>query len=169
MRGSTGETVAGNARDSRPLLSISQLATELGIARATVAKAIDALGIEPAANRKGYAVYRIGDLLCLRQPRQAANDEGKYTPAEILALAKAEESKTDNALKQLKLQREEGSLVDTNTARTQMAEIAKSCIQLLDILPDVLERDCGLAPKAVVRCKEVIDKEREQLAKALGA
>lgn len=155
------------------LFSIARLAAEFGMGRDTVSKRLQLAAVRPADTRNGHPVYRLRDAVPALF-EFGTGDDGEFDPAKLrptdqLALAKAEESRTDNALKQLKLQREEGSLVDTGAARLQMAEIAKGCIQLLDILPDVLERDCDLPPKAVVRCKEVIDKEREQLAKALGA
>lgn len=155
------------------LFSIARLAAEFGMGRDTVSKRMQQAAVRPAEMRNGHPVYKLRDAVPALFDFGAGED-GEFDPARLrpsdqLALAKAEESRTDNALKQLKLQREEGSLVDTNASRTQMAEIAKGCIQLLDILMDVLERDCDLPPKAVIRGKEVIDREREQLAKALGA
>lgn len=150
------------------LLSKSEAATEFGMARATISKAIDDLGIRPADRRAGYDVYRLADLIQIVKVDLSNDGEVRASkPSDILALARADESRTDNALKQLKLREQEADLVRKNAARLEMANMIKPIIQLLDIIPDVLERDCGISPKAVVRCQEVLEREKAHLAKQL--
>lgn len=69
----------------------------------------------------------------------------------------------------LAMEKSMGLLVSAEDARIEMAGIVKCVCQMLDTLPDILERDASLPPKAVVRCQEVIADVRDQLAKSLGA
>lgn len=69
----------------------------------------------------------------------------------------------------LAMERAAGDLVPVEEVRAEMANIAKAVIQTLDILPDVLERDAGISPKAVARCQELISLERDKLAKMLAS
>ena len=58
------EVVPDSAGDSGTvLLSISQAATEFGRDRATVAKRIAELGLQPTGKRRGYPVFRVRDLI----------------------------------------------------------------------------------------------------------
>jgi hypothetical protein len=42
--------------------------------------------------------------------------------------------------------------------------MAKAVVQVLETLPDVLERDCALPPSAVMRIQNIIDDLRDQIA-----
>lgn len=42
--------------------------------------------------------------------------------------------------------------------------MAKAVVQVLETLPDILERDCAMTPSAVVRVQKVIDDLRDQIA-----
>ena len=53
--------------------------------------------------------------------------------------------------------------------REQLAFLVKTVAQMLDTLPDVLERDCQLGPTAIERVERGVDAVRGDLAKALEA
>ena len=42
--------------------------------------------------------------------------------------------------------------------------MSKAVVQVLETLPDILERDCALSPAAVARVQSVIDDLRDQIA-----
>ena len=48
-----------------------------------------------------------------------------------------------------------------------MSYQAKAVVQSLETLPDILERDCGLSPGALVRVQQVIDDLRDQMAQQI--
>lgn len=48
--------------------------------------------------------------------------------------------------------------------RREFAIWAKAVVQVLETLPDILERDCGLQPAAVSRVQSIIDDLRDQIA-----
>ncbi|WP_249436450.1 DUF1441 family protein, partial [Escherichia coli] len=60
-----------------------------------------------------------------------------------------------------------GSLVSRISGavhRREFAIWAKAVVQVLETLPDILERDCGLQPAAVSRVQSIIDDLRDQIA-----
>lgn len=72
-------------------------------------------------------------------------------------------------LDKLKLQQERHELVPRIEAEQEMAALLKIAGECFDTLPDVLERDCGLTPKALARMENHLDKAREDLYKRLSA
>ncbi len=52
----------------------------------------------------------------------------------------------------------------TSDVRREFAIWAKAVVQVLETLPDILERDCGLQPAAVSRVQSIIDDLRDQIA-----
>ncbi|EET2369362.1 DUF1441 family protein, partial [Escherichia coli] len=50
------------------------------------------------------------------------------------------------------------------SVRREFAIWAKAVVQVLETLPDILERDCGLQPAAVSRVQSIIDDLRDQIA-----
>ncbi|GAL10819.1 phage protein [Vibrio astriarenae] len=67
----------------------------------------------------------------------------------------------------LKFEEAEGQLCATHDVARQMSIMAKAMIQVLDTLPDILERDCGLQPREVSKVQSTIDDLRDQLAARL--
>jgi uncharacterized protein DUF1441 len=153
---------AGVARIDEGLLSISCIARESGRDRRTISRMIDDAGIQPASSRNSHPVYRLRDVLAI-----LTDSDGQQRPQDILALARARESETDNQLKQDKLLLSRGLLCDREEVRREMAELVMPLVGMLQTLPEILERDCGLSPSAVVRAHEVIERERTKLAETL--
>ena len=54
--------------------------------------------------------------------------------------------------------------MDASDVRREFAIWAKAVVQVLETLPDILERDCGLQPAAVSRVQSIIDDLRDQIA-----
>jgi hypothetical protein len=142
--------------------SLNQLSREFGIARETVQRRLHDAGIKPAGERRGFPVYRVGESAkaILNPPGSvgsATNDPDRMSPKERADWYKSENDR-------IKFERESGLAVDTYQAREQMAVIAKTGLQVLETLPDILERDFNLDAKVITNVEEKIDALREQWA-----
>ncbi|ORT70601.1 DUF1441 family protein [Citrobacter werkmanii] len=137
-------------------LNINQLAGITGVHRQTVAARLKQ--IEPAlgSNNK-LKLYLITDVLTeLMAPVVAARAE-EMTPSDRLAHWKAENER-------LKFEQDTGQLIPADEVAREFSVMAKAVVQVLETLPDILERDCALNPSAVSRVQSVIDDLRDQIA-----
>lgn len=64
----------------------------------------------------------------------------------------------------LKFEIETSALIPASDVTREFATLAKAVVQVLETLPDILERDCGLQPLAVTRVQAIIDDLRDQIA-----
>lgn len=129
-------------RDNR--LSVSQIAAEFGMARATVSKRIDALGIRPDGKRLGYPVYRLRDIVRIAGDSDPAdeNDPMRMRPQDRRAWFQSENER-------LKFESEQGRLIPAAEVEAEMAEMAKVVTRALATLPDKLERDLRICSDVV--------------------
>jgi hypothetical protein len=58
-------------------------------------------------------------------------------------------------------------LLPVEQSRAELAFVVKASVQLLETLPDVLDRDCGLGHEAIARVEAALDALRENLYAAL--
>lgn len=142
--------------------SLTQLAREFGIARETVTRRLNDAGVPSSGVRRGHPVFRVGQaasaiLLPQIRPGEALNDPDKMSPKERADWYKSEKDR-------LIVEREKGVSVDVNDSRQQMAVIAKTGLQVLETLPDILERDFGLQADIISGVEARIDVLREQWA-----
>ena len=142
--------------------SLNQLAREFGIARETVQSRLRAYDIKPAGERRGFPVYRVSEAAkaILIQPQSigvATNDPDRMSPKERADWYKSEKDR-------LIVEREKSLSIGVNDSREQMAIIAKTGLQVLETLPDILERDFSLDAKIIVSVETKIDALREQWA-----
>lgn len=147
--------------------SLNQLAREFGIARETVTRRLTDAGVKPAGTKRGYPVYRVGDAAsAILVPQTSAggfiNDPNKMAPKERRDWFGSENDR-------IKLEKETGVLVATSDTREQMSEIVKMGLQILETLPDVLERDFSLTPEIIDGVERKIDALRITWAEALEA
>lgn len=70
-------------------------------------------------------------------------------------------------IQKLALQQKRGDLVPRIEVEQEQGRVAKIVAHFFDTLPDVLERDCGLAPKQILRVQTSSDAIREQIFEAL--
>ena len=87
-------------------------------------------------------------------------DVDSLSPVERRAFWQAENER-------LKYERDTGELVPAFEVAQEMSFLAKAVVQSLDTLPDILERDCGLPPAALMRVQQVIDDLRDQMAQQI--
>lgn len=89
-----------------------------------------------------------------------AVNPAKLPPKDRLDHYKAERER-------IKLAQEVRVLLPAQEVEQVIGEGLKALAQGLDVLPDTLERDAGLAPEAVMQIQRLIDRARDQLYEAL--
>ena len=136
-------------------LNVGQIANLTGFSRPTVASKL-AL-ITPIQNNKNLKLYSLEQLLRLGFDNVRSENVDELSPNDRRAFWQAENER-------LKYERETGELIPAFEVAQEMSFLAKAIVQSLETLPDILERDCGLQPNALIRVQQVIDDIRDQMA-----
>lgn len=68
----------------------------------------------------------------------------------------------------LKFEKDEREFIPADEVAREFSALAKAVVQVLETLPDILERDCALTPSAVSRVQGVIDDLRDEMARRLS-
>lgn len=140
-------------------LNINQLAGITDMHRQTIAARLKDVPLAPGSNAK-LKLYKIQDILkhfLDAEPPAEPEDVSKMKPGERLSHYRAENER-------IKLETDTAELIRAEEVVREYAALAKAVIQVLETLPDVLERDCALSPQAVSRVQETIDDLRDQMA-----
>ncbi len=145
--------------------SLNQIAREFGIARETVQNRLRSANVSPTGEKRGFPVYSVSAaaraiLLPESSSTPGLNDPDKMTPKEQRDWYAAQIDK-------VKLAQLTGEVVNESESREQMAQIAKIGLQVLETLPDILERDYHLDPEIIASIESRIDMIREQWAQAV--
>ena len=145
--------------------SLTQLAREFNIARETVQSRLRAANVNANGERRGFPVYSVAQAAkAILMPHMAnghvQNDPDKMSPKERADWYKSENDR-------IKFERESGTAIYINDSREQMAVIAKTGLQVLETLPDILERDYGLDADIISGIEQKIDVLRNQWASLL--
>ncbi|MEB5748669.1 DUF1441 family protein [Leclercia adecarboxylata] len=140
-------------------LNINQLATLTELHRQTVASRLSNVPLAPGSNPKLklYSVLDILTALLTRSSDPAQTKVDEMIPTDRKAWFQSERER-------LKFQQEDNQLIAASDVTREFSAIAKAVVQVLETLPDILERDCGLQPTAVARVQAVIDDLRDQMA-----
>jgi hypothetical protein len=139
------------------LLSLTQIATEFGSTRETVAKRLSEAGVEAAGKRGGHPVYRLRDVIA---PVLSLGDE-RADPERLKPHER--EAHYRGELARLRLRQETRELVPRVECQQELASAFKIFVEFAEGLPDVIERDAG-APVAVLNVVErEVDRMRERL------
>ncbi|MDH4572458.1 DUF1441 family protein [Salinicola acroporae] len=145
--------------------NISRLADAFGLHRDTVRKRLKEAGVVPAGSRNGanlYALKDAGPALFSDRIGSAGLSPDDYPPQDRKAWFQSENER-------VKLEREMRLLVPVEDAHREMSRLAKAMASALDSLPDLLERDAGLAPEGLELVERVTDNLREQMYQAVMA
>lgn len=140
-------------------LNINQIAEITGMHRQTVSQRVSGLTPSIGSNAK-LKLYTLSDLIRLGLAEKMSADVDSLSPSDRRAFFQAENER-------LKYERETGELIPAYEVAQEMSYQAKAVVQLLETLPDILERDCGLSPSALVRVQQVIDDLRDQMAQQI--
>lgn len=137
-------------------LNINQLAAITDVHRQTVTARLKNIAPATGSNSK-LKLYLITDILKeLMIPTVSVNLED-MSPSDRLAHWKSENER-------LKFEQDTGQLIPADEVAREFSLMAKAVVMVLETLPDILERDCALSPKAVARVQAAIDDLRDQMA-----
>lgn len=137
-------------------LNINQIAEVTGLHRQTVSQRVAGLTPAIGSNTK-LKLYPLRDLLLVGLSEKMSADVDSLGPQDRKAFWQAENER-------LKYERDTGELIPAFEVSKEMSYLAKAVVQVLETLPDILERDCGLSTSAVIRTQKVIDDLRDQMA-----
>ncbi|MBL5919760.1 DUF1441 family protein [Lelliottia amnigena] len=140
-------------------LNINQLAAMTDLHRQTIASRLSNVPLAPGSNPK-LKLYSVLDILTVLLTRTADPEQieiEKLQPQDRKAWFQSERER-------LKFEQETSQLISSSDVSREFSSIAKAVVQVLETLPDILERDCGLQPAAVARVQSVIDDLRDQMA-----
>lgn len=140
--------------------------------RKTVSKRLADALVEPTDKRNGYDVYRLRDavkaLFGLSTSRQIKDSgEADFDPTKLAPTDRR--SWYDSEHKRVDLEVKQRQLIPAAEVEDAMGDVVKVVVQKLDTLPDILERECALPPKAIDRVIRTIDALREDLYQDLSA
>lgn len=143
-------------RKARRQGMLRQLAALSGVHRQTAAARLQNLPVA-GGHESNLKLYRVVDIVSafLALPPPVA--EGEMDAHERKAWYQSERER-------LKFEQETAQLIPASDVRREFAIWAKAVVQVLETLPDILERDCGLQPAAVSRVQSIIDDLRDQIA-----
>ncbi|EDK06903.1 DUF1441 family protein [Haemophilus influenzae] len=139
--------------------NINQIAELVGMHRQTVSQRVAGLTPAIGSNSK-LKLYALSDLIKIGLAEKMTADVDSLSPVERRAFWQAENER-------LKYERDTGELVPAFEVAQEMSFLAKAVVQSLDTLPDILERDCGLPPAALMRVQQVIDDLRDQMTQQI--
>ena len=144
--------------------SLNQFAREFGIARETVQSRLRAANISPTGDKRGHPVYSVSAvaraILLHDASTPGLNNPENMTPKE-------QRDWYAGQIDKVKLAQLTGEVVNESESREQMALIAKIGLQVLETLPDILERDFHLDAEIITGIESRIDIVREQWAQAV--
>ncbi|HAS1036927.1 TPA: DUF1441 family protein [Enterobacter cloacae] len=140
-------------------VNVSQLAELVGMNRNLVARRLRDLELV-GGNRENLKLYELGPALQeLLTPSMKEN--GEMSPQDRKAWYQSENER-------LKFEEAERLLLPVDEVAREYAALAKAVVMVLETLPDILERDCGLIPAAVNRVQGIIDDLRDEMARKVA-
>lgn len=139
-------------------LNINQIASITGLHRQTVSARLRNVSLAPGSNPK-LKLFTIPAILTelIATGDAVQIDVDKMLPPDRKAWFQSERER-------LKFQQETSELIHSDEVSREISSMAKAVVQVLETLPDILERDCALNPSAVARVQTIIDDLRDQLA-----
>lgn len=140
-------------------LNINQLAAMTDLHRQTIASRLSNIPVAPGSNPK-LKLYSVLDILVVLLTRTA--DPAQIKVDEMLPPDRKAWFQSER--ERLKFEQETSQLIPASDVTREFSSMAKAVVQVLETLPDILERDCGLQPAAVSRVQAVIDDLRDQMA-----
>ncbi|AFU18681.1 MULTISPECIES: DUF1441 family protein [Actinobacillus] len=137
-------------------LNINQIAEITGMHRQTVSQRVSPITPAQGSNPK-LKLYLLRDLLMMGFANKMLADVDSMTPSDQLSYWRAKRE-------ELEYKKRTNELCEATEVALEMSAMAKAIVQQLETLPDILERDAGLPPKALIRVQELVDDFRDQLA-----
>ncbi|WP_435237472.1 DUF1441 family protein [Psychromonas sp. PT13] len=148
--------------------NISQIGEMLGFGRNTVRKRLKQANVIPSGREGNADLYLLSEAgPAVFESAGTAGSSGSLVdpnllkPGDRLSWYRSETER-------LKFELETGQLCLAEEVRNEMANLAKPMLAELEILPDILERDCGLSPDVVVMIQEKVDDLRNSIAEKVS-
>jgi len=148
--------------------NISQIGEMLGFGRNTVRKRLKQANVIPSGREKNADLYLLSEAgPAVFESAGTAGSSGSLVdpnllkPGDRLSWFRSENER-------LKFEVETGQLCLAEKVRNEMANLTKPMLAELEILPDILERDCGLSPEVVVMIQDKIDDLRNSIAEKVS-
>lgn len=141
-------------------LNVTQMATLSGAHRQTVNNRLK--NISPSGgNGLNLTLYSLSDILTeFMRPPVPVNHEN-MEPQDRKAWYQSERER-------LKFEQETSRLIPAEDCEREYAYLCKGLTTMLETLPDLLERDCGLSPQATAYVQQVIDNFRDHVVSELA-
>ncbi|EPZ5128408.1 TPA: DUF1441 family protein [Klebsiella pneumoniae] len=144
---------------SKTLVNVTQLSDLLGMNRNMVARRLRETEMD-GGNGENLKQYELGKALrVLILP--SVQENGEMSPQDRKAWYQSENER-------LKFEKEERELIPADEVAREFSVLAKAVVQVLETLPDILERDCALTPSAVSRVQDVIDDLRDEMCRKVA-
>lgn len=143
------------------LVSLTTLAREFGISRDTVGRRLREAGVRSTAERAGHPVFGLAPAAraLVMAERVAVSpsstDPERMTPQDRKSWYQSEKDR-------IAVERELKAVVSMEDCRLELALVTKSTVMMLETLPDILERDCGLGADALLILDGAIRNVREE-------
>lgn len=144
---------------SKTLVNVTQLAELVGMNRNMVARRLRETEMD-GGNGENLKQYELGKALrVIIMP--SVQENGEMSPQDRKAWYQSENER-------LKFEKDERELIPADEVAREFSVLAKAVVQVLETLPDILERDCALTPSAVARVQDVIDDLRDEMARKVA-
>lgn len=141
---------------SKTLVNVTQLGDLVGMNRNMVARRLRETEMD-GGNGENLKQYELGKALrVLIMP--SVQENGEMSPQDRKAWYQSENER-------LKFEQATGELIPADEVAREFSVMAKAIVQVLETLPDILERDCAMTPAAVSRVQSVIDDLRDEMAR----
>lgn len=131
-------------------LTLTEIAYEFQVSRDTARKRLRDGGVKPSGKRGRHVVYELRAAI----PALTGGVDGD--PFRMKATKQAQ-------MIELELGRKRGDLLERVDVERHYAAMLKKVAYTLEVLPDVLERDCACTPGQLQRIQQSLDQLRERL------
>lgn len=129
--------------------SLNQLAKEFGIARETVSKRLFDAKVEASGTKRGHPVYSVKSAAAaILLHGQIGLGHSFDDPERMLPQDRRHWFASEND--RVKLEKEQGQLVPVDDVREQLVEVASISSNVLEMMPDEIERDFPDLPSKVI-------------------
>lgn len=143
--------------------SIFKIAEAFGMHRDSVKKRLMDADVPVAGMvRKNpvYALQHVGPALF--SARRVVDSDSIHDPSKMEPKERKDWYQSEN--ERIKLEKEQRKLIPADEVIIVYSSMRKAVVQVLETLPDILERDCALSPQAVDVVQKSIDDLRYTLA-----
>lgn len=123
-------------------------------------------GLIPKSGRGQYPLDSTVTAYC-KYLQETEGAEGDIDPEKLTPFKRKAHYQAETA--KLQLMQERRELIPRIECELEMGRVAKIVTQALESMPDILERDSGLAPAQSQKVQTIIDRVRDEIHAALVA